>query len=221
MMFKSKILTYSLIAATCTFLAGCASPKPVAYKGITSSSYLTPNTRDKSEKVPYSYETSGNWQDYTNIIVDQVAIYRGPDNQFEEISEDDKLSLAHYMYAQFTGKLSARFNIVSSPGPNTLRLKLTLTGITKTTPVLGTVSRFDLMGALYNGVQSLRGGEGSFTGSVIYAAEIYDASKSKLLSAYIVKQYPNSLNIGASIGALAAARTGIEKGAEMMVEQLR
>ena len=220
-MFKSKIVTYFLIAATCTFLAGCASPKPVAYKDIPSSAYLKPNLSNKSERIPYSYEIPVNWKSYANIIVDQVAVYRGPDNQFEEVSEDDKSSTAHYMYAQFIGKLSSRFNIVSTPGPNTLRLKLTLTGITKTTPVLGTVSRLDLMGALYNGVQSFRGGEGTFTGSVFYVVEIYDASNSNLLSAYIVKQYPNSLNIGASIGALAAARTGIEKGAEMIVEQLR
>jgi hypothetical protein len=171
--------------------------------------------------MPYSYSTSVNWQAYSNVIIDQVAVYRGSDNQFGKISEEDKSSLAHYMYAQFVGKLSARFNITSTPGPGTLRIKLTLTGVATTTPVLGTLSRFDLMGALYNGVQSVRGGEGSFTGSVFYVVEIYDASTSQLLSAYIAKQYPNSLNIGASFGALAAARTGIEKGAEKIVEQLR
>ncbi len=220
-MLKSQMTQRFLIVITCALLVGCASPKPVAYKDISSSSYLKSGSADQSGRIPYSYSTQVNWQAYGNVIVDLVTIYRGSDNQFGDISEEDKSSLAHYMHAQFIGKLSARFNIVSTPGPNTLRIKLTLTGIAKTTPVLGTLSRFDLMGALYNGVQSARGGEGTFTGSVFYAVEIYDASTLQLLSAYIAKQYPNSLNIGASIGALAAARTGIEKGAEMMVEQLR
>jgi hypothetical protein len=220
-MLKSKIILQFLIVTICVLLVGCASPKPVAYNGISSSSYLKPYSEDKSGHIPYNYSTPVNWHAYSNAIIDQVAVYRGSDNQFGDISEEDKSSLAQYMYAQFTGKLSARFNITSAPGPNTLRIKLTLTGIAKTTPVLGTMSRFDLMGGLYNGVQSARGGEGTFTGSVFYAVEIYDASTLELLSAYIAKQYPNSMNIGASIGALAAARTGIEKGAEMMVEQLQ
>ena len=42
-------------------------------------------------------------------------------------------------------------------------------------------------------------------GSVIYAVEISNAATSRLLNAYIAKQYPNALNVGASIGSLSAA----------------
>jgi hypothetical protein len=37
----------------------------------------------------------------------------------------------------------------------------------------------------------------------------------------VSKQYPNALNVSATIGKLAAARTGIEKGAEELSAQLR
>jgi hypothetical protein len=220
-MFKSIIMRQLLIAAICATLAGCGSPKPVAYNGIESSSYLRPNPEDDSGNVPYSYSARVNWRAYANVMIEQVAIYQGPDHQFNDLPENDKASLASYMHDQFVEKLATRFHVTNTPGPNTLRIKLTLTGVTKSTPILGTLSKFDLMGGLYNGVQSVRGGEGTFTGAVIYAVEIYDASTAQLLCAYIAKQYPNSLNIGATFGALAAARTGIEKGAEKMVEQLR
>lgn len=59
------------------------------------------------------------------------------------------------------------------------------------------------------------------TGSVIYATEIYDASDLRLLEAFITKQYPNSMNIGATFGSLDAAEAGINKGAEAMLEQFR
>jgi hypothetical protein len=58
----------------------------------------------------------------------------------------------HHMLAQFTEKLQKRFRITQQPESQTLRLKLTLTGAATTTPVLGTLSRFDLARGIYNGV---------------------------------------------------------------------
>jgi uncharacterized protein DUF3313 len=57
-------------------------------------------------------------------------------------------------------------------------------------------------------------------GSVIYSVEIYDVLSRQLLSMYITKQYPNAMNVGASLGALKAARVGIDKGADALVDQL-
>jgi hypothetical protein len=74
---------------------------------------------------------------------------------------------------------------------------------------------------LYNGVQAVRGREGTFTGSVMYAVEIYDAPTNRLLSAFVAKQYPGAFNIGASIGSLAAAKAGIDKGAGALAEDLK
>ena len=59
------------------------------------------------------------------------------------------------------------------------------------------------------------------TGSVIYVTEVYDASTDRLLSAFVTKQYPNALNIGASMGSLAAAKVGIEKGGDRLVAYLK
>jgi hypothetical protein len=111
--------------------------------------------------------------------------------------------------------------LTNARGPNTLRVRLTLTGAVANTPVLGTLSRFDMAGAVYNGVQTARDGEGTLTGSVIYAVEVFDAANSRLLSAFVTKQYPSPYNIKASVGSLAAAEAGIDKGSEALVAQLR
>ena len=161
------------------------------------------------------------WQTYSKVIVDPVAIYRGSDNQFGDMSQADKAALANYMYIQFAEKLRSRFALATDPAPDTLRVKLTLTGAATNTPVLATLSRFDLAGGLYNGVQAVRGGEGMLTGSVTYVTEVYDASTNRLLSAFVTKQYPNALNIGASMGSLAAAKVGIEKGGDALVAYLK
>ena len=205
----------------CVLAAGCATVAPVPYSEMASSSYMAPDTSDPTGRVPYRYAPPVDWRAYDKVILDPVVIYRGRDHQFGEMSEKDKATLAAYMQARFAEKLRGRFAIVSTRGPNTLRVRLTLTGAVANTPVLGTLSRFDLAGAVYNGVQAARDGEGMMTGSVIYGVEMFDAPTARLLGAYVTKQYPNAYDIKASVGDLAAATAGIDKGADALVAQLQ
>ena len=220
-MVKTINSRHLLLTVICAALVGCTTVKPDAYSGIESSSYLKPDPQDTTGRVPYRFSTQVDWRQYRRLIIDPVVVYRGADNQFGDMTDADKASLASYMQTKFAEKLGTRFELTNNPGADTLRVKLTLTGAATTTPVIGTLSRFDIAGGLYNGVQAARGKEGALTGSVIYAVEIHDASTNRLLSAYVTKQYPNPYNIGASVGSLNASKTGIEKGADALVAQLK
>jgi hypothetical protein len=220
-------VTYSikvhLLGATVLsgILAGCASaPKTVAYSDLASAPYLAHNTRGDAKHVPYRYATEVDWRAYHKLIIDPVTVYQGPGQQLDALSSADKTALADYMSTQFSDTLRKRFTIVTSADSQTLRLKLTLTGATKTTPVVGTFTRLDLGGNIYNGVQSAVGGRGAFTGEAIYAVEIYDAPTNRLLEAHISKVYPRPYNIAATFGALKAAQVGIRKGADALLAQL-
>jgi len=209
------------LAAASAALAGCGTADPVAYSGIASSAQLAPNPKDDTGHIPFRYATPVDWQSYNRMIIDPIVIYRGPDAQFGDMSEDDKSELAHAMETAFAEKLKTRFTLAHDPAPATLRLRLTLTGAATSTLVLSTLTRMDMGGGLYHGVQAIRGGEGLFTGSVLYAAEIYDAPTNRLLDAFISKQYPGPMNILATFGTLKAAETGLEKGADALVAQLK
>ncbi|AWL98994.1 DUF3313 domain-containing protein [Bradyrhizobium amphicarpaeae] len=204
----------------CVNLGGCASVSPVPYSELASSAYMAPDKSDVSGRMPYRYSTPVDWRAYNKVILDPVVVYRGRDHQFGDISEKDKATLAAYMHNCFADRLRSRLALVRERGPNTLRVRLTLTGAVANTPVLGTLSRFDMAGAIYNGVQAARDGEGTMTGSVIYGVEIFDATNSRLLSAYVTKQYPAAYDIKATAGALAAATAGIDKGADALMAQL-
>lgn len=208
------------VAVVTFILAGCGTPDPARYSGLQSSSQLLPNSRDETGRVPYRYTTQTDWRSYSRVMIDPVEIYRGPDQQFGDMSEADKQALAAYMKFKFAEKLQPAFALADSPSPSTLRLKLTLTGAATNSAVLSTVTKFDLAGGLYNGVQAVRGGEGMMGGAVIYAVELYDSTSDQLLESYITKQFPNAMNVGASIGSLAAAKKGIEKGAEALAAEL-
>lgn len=216
-----SLRTGVLIASLCSSVAGCTTADPVAYSGLASATELKPNMEDKSGRTPYRYRVPTDWKQYNKMIVEPVVLYRGADNQFVKMSETDKAALAGEMESQFTETLKQRFTIVTTPAPATLRLRLTLTGGRTTTPVLGTLSHLDVAGGVYNTVQAVRGKEGSMTGSTSYAVEVFDAMSNQLLLAYVSKQYPNAMNIGASFGSMAAARIGVRKGAEDLFAQIR
>lgn len=203
-------------------LAGCAETPPVRYANIESSSQLTPNIDDKYIHISYRYAPSVDWSKYTNIIIDPVVIYQGGDHRFGDLLPEERKSLADYMYNKFSESLRPHFREVSTPIAGTIQLKLTLTGADTTTPFIGTITKLDpLIGGPYNIVQSIRGKEGLFNGSVDYVVELYDASNHSLLNAYVAKQYPNAMNIGASVGSLSAAEVGVDKGAEELADMLK
>lgn len=211
------LLAAAVIAASAT--AGCAGPRPVAYTGLESAPHLR-SSDDDNGHTPYAYSVPVNWRQYYRIIIDPVEVYKGLDAQFGKIPPRGQDYLAQYMQQRFSERLAKDFEIVHKPGPNTLRLKLTLTGAHPTPPVIGTFSHFDLAGGSYNVVQGVRGKQGMVSGAVIYAVEIYDAASGQLLNAQVTKQYPGAMNIGASFGAMKAARKGIEKGADELAEQI-
>ncbi|ELX12540.1 hypothetical protein Jab_1c11540 [Janthinobacterium sp. HH01] len=216
-MHSSLKFQFPFLLALGGAIAGCASTQPVAYGGLASAAQLRPNADDKSGRIPYSYSTAVTLRDYSSIIIDPVLVYRGQDSQFEEVSDEQKDMLAAYMQGEFESKLRHRLRISRDAGWKTLRLRLTLTGAKSSTRFLSTVTRFDLVGGPYNIVQSIRGKEGTFTGSVSYAVELYDANTNLLVSAYVAKQYPSPMNISASLGPMDASKAGIQKGADELL----
>jgi hypothetical protein len=209
------------LLVACAALGGCASTRPLPYAGLASASQLRAEPDDQSGHMPYQLNTHTDWRRYTAAIMDPVIVYDGTDNQFEDVNAQDKAALAAYMNDAFTARLAKRFTLVDRPAPNALRVKLTLTGAKTSTPFLSTASRFDLVGAPYNLVQTVRGKEGAFTGSVSYAVEIFDASSNALLDGYVAKQYPSPYNLKASLGSLDASKAGLRDGADELAARLR
>lgn len=220
-MLNSRFLHTSSTCVALLMLSACAGVQPVAYNSLASSSQLKENRDSDAAQTPFRYAAPVLWSRYSQVIVDPVAVYQGGDNQFGDLSDTDKDVLAAYMHKTFAETLAKRFDLATQPSPATLRVKLTLTGAEKTTAVIGQAMHFDIAGNLYNGVQAIRGGKGAFSGSVSYAVEVYDSASGHLLRAFVTKQYPNAMNLAAAFGSLSAARTGIDKGADALIEQLR
>ncbi len=203
-------------------LAGCSGTQPKIYPGLASAAELAPNRQDTNGHIPFLYSADNvDWPQYTAAMLDPVTIYSGPDAQFGDTSHADKIALANYMQAQFSKALGTRYTAAAVPGPKTLRIHVTLAGIASNTPVLSTITKLAPAGILLNSVQTARGKEGTFAGSVSFAVEIYDSTSNRLLRAYVSKQYPWAENVADSFGTLDATRAGIRNGAEALLAELR
>lgn len=217
----SSLAIPALVLTGVLLVTGCAVTRTPAYSGLASAPQLQANTQEDADQRPYVYRSAINWNDYKAVLVEPVSVYDGADNQFGDLPQADKRELARYMEKEFNKQLVKRFTLSRTAAPGSLRVKLTLTGATTNTAVVSTFTRFDLFGLPYNAVQSARGKEGIFMGSVSYSVEIYDAMSNRLVQAFVAKQHPNAMNVAATVGALSAAKTGIEIGAEQLLQDMQ
>ncbi|GAB7532586.1 DUF3313 domain-containing protein [Pseudomonas sp. 3A(2025)] len=201
-------------------IVGCASQEPFPYTGIESSREMRLNEKDTTGRIPFNYTAAVNWDNYDQVILEPVVIYAGPDAQFSGLERNDKVTLANDMTGRFSDALGQHFRLTARSARGTLRIRLTLTGAEATVAGLSTFSRFDIGMGSYNLVQAVRDRKGTFTGSVSYAVEIFDASTSQLLESYVTRQYPKVYDIGATFGRLSAAQVGISRGADALVYSL-
>ncbi|MCQ9156853.1 DUF3313 domain-containing protein [Acidomonas methanolica] len=198
-------------------LIGCTAD-PRKYQGLRSSEQLA---EQKKGDFKYEYISPDfNAATYNSAIVDPVEIYNGDDNQFGSVSQKDRTYLADYINKVFPKTISKQYTLTTEPGPNTLRIHITLTGIKKSTPVLSTLSHASSFGLVTNGVLQAVGENGTAYGAVYYAVEIFDSQSSRLLYAHVTVQTPDALDVTASFGYLDAAREGVRIGAQHLVRKL-
>lgn len=201
-------------------VAGCAnSPAPNKYQQLASSAYLTQTSAGEARHVPYSYDApSGTFARYRAIRLLPVTLYTGADQQFGSLSETDKAQLSAFADEQFRAAL-ARHGILAGAGDkNAVELKITLTGAQTNVPVLATATKLTPAGFALNTVNAVADNEGRFTGVIIYAVEFRDGQSQKILWAFITKQYPNAMNLAATLGPLDAAKEGLKEGADKLAK---
>lgn len=183
---------------------------------------MMPKTEDDSDRIPFQYVTLVDWSKYRSINTDPVGLYGGSNAQFNNLSQEERRNQADYMQKKFADMLREKFNVNASAGiAPYLRLKLTLNGADTMLQVVGTFTKFDLAGGSYNIVQFVQGGRGLMSGYVNYAVEVKDAVTGELLLAYVAEQYPDAMNVGATFGSMCSTETGLDKGAEQLLEKLR
>jgi hypothetical protein len=184
-----------LVAGTTPAIAQTKDHAPVALK---SSGKMA---QDKAGSESWTYaqprEVFGK---YRTLIVDNTAVYKGPDAQFNDIDPAERTKFATIVTDALRSELAKSFPAPASAQADTLRLKVTLLGAEKTKGGLATATRVTPMGFGLSALKSAVGKGGSFTGSVLFAVELYDARTNELLLAAVRRRHPDPLDVPATLG---------------------
>lgn len=189
-------LAAALLCGASVALAQTEDHAPVAMKSSSKMAQDKPGSESWTYAQPRDVFTK-----YRTVIVEPTAVYNGPDAQFEgDISAGDRAKYAAIVTDELRSELAKSFPAPATAQADTLRLKVTLLGAEKTKGGVATATRVTPVGFGLSAVKSALGKGGSFTGSVLFAVEVYDARTNELLIAAVRRRHPDPLDVPATLG---------------------
>jgi hypothetical protein len=202
-------------------VASCAT-KPAHYQELASTAQLHANTGTTDKRVAFNTSLDPKaLRAYSAVTLEPVQVYRGADHQFGNLSENGKADLARHADRKFAEELRRQGLVTGAASAPSLRMRVTITGAQTSVPVLSTATKVTPVGFAMNGLNMAVDREARFSGAVIYAVELFDARDGGLVYAFVMRQYPNALNIPASVLPLDAAKAGIDRGASTTATSLK
>jgi hypothetical protein len=181
-------------------------------------------TQDKANSENWTYvQPREVFTKYRSVIVDPTAVYQGPDAQFEGIDSADRYKAASVITDELRRELAKTFPSPASPQADTLRLKVTMLGATKTKGGIATATRVTPMGFGLSALKSALGKPGTFTGSVLFAVELHDGRTGELLLAAVRRRTPDPLDVPATLSqeeTIKAVAREFADGARKRLENL-
>jgi hypothetical protein len=208
-------LGIAMLATSCT-------TTPAHYQELASTAQLHANTSNTDKRVAFNTSLDPKaLRAYSAVTLEPVRVYRGSDHQFGNLSENAKADLAKHADRKFAEELRRQGLVTGTAGAPSLRMRVTITGAQTSVPVLSTATKVMPVGFALNGLKMAGDKEARFSGAVIYAVELFDARDGGLIYAFVTRQYPNALNIPASVLPLDAAKAGIDRGASTTATSLK
>jgi hypothetical protein len=198
-----------------------AQTKDHAPTALSSSAKMA---QDKQGSESWTYaQPVAVFTKYRTVIVDNATVYHGPDAQFDGIEPADRSKFAAIITDELRSELAKTFPTPARPQADTLRVKVTVLGATKTVGGLATATRVTPLGFATSALKSAVGRKGSFTGSVLYSVELYDARTNELLLAAVRRRTPDPLDVPATLSTtdtVKAVAREFADGARKRLEQL-
>jgi hypothetical protein len=204
----------AMLAAALILVGACASGTPQTGTELARGTGVQPSG-DVAGRAGLAYRAPNvSVRKYTRIIVEPVQIYRGADATFGDTTEQQKQAMADFMRQEAIRALGPR--AATTPGPDVVRLRLTLAGLEGNTPVAATASRIIPVGLVVNLASHVHGAAGTFSGSLTYAAEFVDSQTNETISVFIQKRFPDAMDFGATLSSEAAQKRAFTASAEQL-----
>ena len=148
---------------------------------LPNASLLRPGGSGQATLV-YRNPTA-NFSQYNKVMLDPVAIWTARDSQLNNVPQNQRQAAADRFYTDLYNALSKRCQMVRSPSPGTLRLRIALTDATTPDATVNTVATYTPYVSTAYSLASLafNNGVGYFAGSAAAEGYATDASTGTLL----------------------------------------
>ena len=191
----------TLIAAS-ALLVACAG-EPTKQSGFLSNySQLQPDAKidgATSYRAPNLYT-------YRKFMIDPIVVHFAPEAGGAAIEPDKLKELTDYFYNNAVKALSKDYQIVQKPGSGVLRLRVAITNISETNPLLHIHPGTKLTGAGLGGASM--------------EAEAVDSTTNKRVAAIVETAKGNRLSVAAGLSRFGHAKQVMDGWIERFVKRL-
>ena len=198
-MSGTRYLSYGCALSALALIATQASAQTHdnAPVGLSSSNRMT---QDAPGPESWTYAQPATvFLKYRTVLIDPTTVYNGPDAQFKGVDPADRARFAAIVTEELRSEIGKSFPAPARAQADTLRIRTTLLGAEKTTGGIATATRVTPLGFATSALKSALGKSGSFTGSILYAVEVYDARTGELLLAAVRRRTPDPLDVPATL----------------------
>jgi len=156
-----KTMMVLVIGLAIAVTAGCASgPKYSGFLGDYANN-LQPGPEGGAKML--WLKPGVDFPKYNKLMIDSVTFYFADDSEYKGIDPQFMKEMADKFNQALVDALKDRYPIVAEPGPDTARIRIAITGIKQSRPVLSGISSIVPVGIAISIVK--RGSTGSWAGS--------------------------------------------------------
>jgi hypothetical protein len=193
---ERKISMSGVQAMACLFLvmaisAGCAETRHVmsvdksGFLGDELYAKMTPGDESKLEPALRWIDNSALSKDLKKIILDPVVVYRQPQHMGGGNSNENAQILVNYFYNKLYLGLSKHFEIVTQPGPGTVRWQTAVTDYDQSWVALDMISTVVPQLRVVAELKGLATDKPTFVGGAQVEVKVSDSQTGKVIAAVI------------------------------------
>jgi hypothetical protein len=165
-------------------LSGCATSTQMKMSGFLQDySKLQPGGEDRADYIYINKEAD--FSKYKKSMVDKVVFYLTPELQERGIQPDVMKELADAFEKELAIEINSSIPMTDQAGPDTLRIRIAVTDVEPSDPVLNTVGAILPVGWVVSAASKATTGAAANVGKASIEMEVLDSVTGQILAAAI------------------------------------
>jgi hypothetical protein len=122
---------------------------------------------------------------YDKVMLERAVFYFSNDRKKKRVSPDELLELSDVFHKFMMEALAGAYPVVNKPGPGVLRMRIAITDIAPSKPILNTMASLLLIPLVVSSIKKAITGTHTYVGQVSIEAELLDSQTNERVAAAI------------------------------------